>query len=256
MHRLADLDGAFVGLLLAGDHAEQRGLAGAVRSDDADDAAGRQFEGEVVDQQVVAEAFAQVFEIDHVLAEPLGHRNDDLRDRVLLGIGDLEQLLVALVARLGFRLPRLRRRRYPLAFAIERAPARLILAAFLLHALLFLMQPGGVVALVGNAAAVVELEDPAGDVVEEVAVVGDDQDGARIVAQVAFQPGHAFGVEMVGRLVEQQQVGLVEQQLAQRHAALLAAGELGDLGVVGRAAQRVHGLGRPWNRGPTGSGCR
>ena len=86
----------------------------------------------------------------------------------------------------------------------------------------------------------VELEDPAGDVVEEVAVVGDDQDGARIIAQMAFQPVHALGVEMVGRLVEQQQVGLVEQQLAQRDAAALAARQLGDVGVVGRAAQRVH----------------
>ncbi len=87
----------------------------------------------------------------------------------------------------------------------------------------------------------VELEDPAGDVVEEVAVVGDDQDGARVIAQMAFQPVHAFGIEMVGRLVEQQQVGLVEQQPAQRDAAALAAGQLGDVGVVGRAAQRVHG---------------
>ena len=122
----------------------------------------------------------------------------------------------------------------------ERALARLVLAAFLLQALLFLVEPGGVIALVGNAAAVVELEDPAGDVVEEVAVVGDDQDGARIVAQMAFQPVHAFGVEMVGRLVEQQQLGLVEQQPAERDAAAFAAGELGHVGVVRRAAQRVH----------------
>ena len=70
--------------------------------------------------------------------------------------------------------------------------------------------------------------------------MGDDQDGARIFAQMAFQPVHALGVEMVGRLVEQQQIGLVEQQPAQRDAALLAARQLGDVGVVGRAAQRVH----------------
>src|SRR5580698_4805556 len=36
---ITDVDGAFVGLFLAGDHAEQRGLAGAVRADDANDAA-------------------------------------------------------------------------------------------------------------------------------------------------------------------------------------------------------------------------
>ena len=37
-------------------------------------------------------------------------------------------------------------------------------------------------------AATVELKDPARDVVEEVAVVGHDQDGAGIVAQMSFQP--------------------------------------------------------------------
>ena len=160
-----------------------------------------------------------------------------------LGVGDLEQFLVALITRFGFGLPRFRRRRYPLAFALQRALARLVLAAFLLQSLLFLVQPRGVVALVGNAAAVIELEDPAGDVVEEVAVVGDDQDGAGVIAQVALQPGDAFGVEMVGRLVEQQQLGLLQQQPAERDAAALAAGELGDVGVVGRAVERVHGLG-------------
>jgi hypothetical protein len=60
------LDRAGVGLLLAGDHAEQRGLAGAVRADDADDAAGRQLERQVLDQQPVAEALVQALGLDDV----------------------------------------------------------------------------------------------------------------------------------------------------------------------------------------------
>ena len=79
LHRLADLDRARVRLLLPGDHAEQRGLAGAVRTDHADDAAGRQLEGEIVDQQLVAVALGEALEVDDVLAEPLGDRDDDLR---------------------------------------------------------------------------------------------------------------------------------------------------------------------------------
>src|SRR5258706_13072816 len=55
LDRLADLDDAPVGVLLTGDHAKKRGLAGAVRTDDADDTARRQLEGEIVDQQIVAE---------------------------------------------------------------------------------------------------------------------------------------------------------------------------------------------------------
>ena len=74
--------------------------------------------------------------------------------------------------------------------------------------------------------AAVELEDPAGDVVEEVAIVRHRDDGARIALEEALEPRDRFGVEMVGGLVEQQHVGLREQQPAQRHAAALAAGEL------------------------------
>ena len=119
---------------------------------------------------------------------------------------------------------------------------RRLLAALLLEPFLLLRQPGGIIALVGNAAAAVELEDPAGDVVEEIAVVGDDQDRARIALEVAFEPGDGLGVEVIGRLVEQQQVGRFEQEPAQRDAPLLAARELVDFRVVGRAAQRVHRL--------------
>ena len=89
-------------------------------------------------------------------------------------------------------------------------------------------------------AAAVELEDPAGDVVEEVAVVGHGDDGALVLLEVALEPGDRLGVEVVGRLVEQQQVGRAEQQPAERDAAALAAGELGHVGVARRQPQRVH----------------
>ena len=45
---------------------------------------------------------------------------------------------------------------------------------------------------------------------------------------------------MVGGLVEQQHVGLREEQPAERHAPLLAARERLHVGVAGREAQRVH----------------
>ena len=79
--------------------------------------------------------------------------------------------------------------------------------------------------------AAIELENPAGDVVEEVAIVRHGDDGARIVLQEPLEPGDRFGVEVVGRLVEQQQVGRLQQQPAQRDAAPLAAGERGHVRV-------------------------
>ena len=86
----------------------------------------------------------------------------------------------------------------------------------------------------------IELENPAGDVVEEVAIVRDRDDGAGIVLEEALEPRDRLGVEVVGRLVEQQQIGRLQQQPAQRDAAPLAAGERRDVGVGRRQAQRVH----------------
>ena len=93
------------------------------------------------------------------------------------------------------------------------------------HALLFLFEPRGVVALVRDAVAAVEFEDPAGHVIQEVAVVGDGDDRALVVAQVMFEPGHGLGVQVVGGLVEQQDVRLAEQEAGEGDAALFAAGE-------------------------------
>ena len=100
---------------------------------------------------------------------------------------------------------------------------RLVLLAFDFEPLVLLLEPGGIAAVIGNALPAIELERPFGDVVEEVAVMGDHDHGAGIVAQMMLEPSHALGVEMVGRLVEQENVGLGEQQLAKRDAALLAA---------------------------------
>src|SRR5918998_1552814 len=103
-------------------------------------------------------------------------------------------------------LPGLRRGGDPFALALDGALARLLLAALLGEALLLLLEPGRVVALVRDAAAAVELEDPAGDVVEEVAVVGDDQDGALVLVEEALEPRDRLRVQVVRRLVEEQQV--------------------------------------------------
>ena len=70
--------------------------------------------------------------------------------------------------------------------------------------------------------------------------MGDGQHGAGEALEELLEPGHRLGVEVVGRLVQQQQVGRREQQPAERDAAPLAAGQRRHVGVGRRAAQRVH----------------
>ena len=71
--------------------------------------------------------------------------------------------------------------------------------------------------------------------------MGDRHDGAGVLLQELLEPVDALGVEVVRRLVEQQQVGAAEQQAAQGDAAALTARQRRHVGVVGRAAQGVHG---------------
>ena len=90
--------------------------------------------------------------------------------------------------------------------------------------------------------AAVDLADPLGHVVHEVTIVGDGNDGTLVLVQELLQPQDGFGIQVVGGLVEQQQVWSLEQQLAQSHTAALATGAHVHWGIRVRALQSVHRL--------------
>src|SRR6266481_7292087 len=96
-----------------------------------------------------------------------------------------QQLIVGGEARLGLGLTGARRHPDPFQLALERPLAGAVLLLLLRQPLLLLLEPRGVVALPGDAGAAVELEDPARHVVEEVAIVGDGDDGARVLLEKA-----------------------------------------------------------------------
>ena len=74
-----------------------------------------------------------------------------------------------------------------------------------------------------------EREHVGGDPVEEPAVVGDDDGAAGERQQRLLERAQRVDVEVVGRLVEQQQVAAGAQQLGEVEAVALAARELADL---------------------------
>ena len=162
LDRVADAERAGVRLLLAGDHAEERRLAGAVRADHADDPAGRQREGQVLEEQPVAEALGHAVGLDHEVAEPRAGRDVDLDAvellRALLGeqplVGRRGAPSTSRAARVGL----IRTHSSSRASVRRRADSCLLLAR---EPRLLLLEPRRVVALERDAAAAVELEDPA-----------------------------------------------------------------------------------------------
>nr|VVM92611.1 hypothetical protein PS652_02868 [Pseudomonas fluorescens] len=128
------------------------------------------------------------------------------------------------------------------------------LRLLLLVGLLLLRQALGTGALERSVAATVEgqlaLLD-VGDVInhgiEEIPVVGNQQQRARIAFEPVFQPEDGIQVQVVGRFVEQQQVGRTHQGLGQVKAHPPATGEVTDPAVhllVGKA-QACQQLARP-----------
>lgn len=91
--------------------------------------------------------------------------------------------------------------------------------------------PVAVTALVAFDVAADHFPGVGGDGVEEPAVVGHHDQRAAAAQQVLGQPLHALHVEMVGRLVQYQQVELAHQRRGERDPPPLAAGEIVDRGV-------------------------
>ena len=132
--------------------------------DDADDPARRQGEGQILEQQLVAERLGDVLRLDHLRAEPLGHLDHDLRlARLAVGLRVL-QLFELPEARLGLGLPALGGLADPFQLLGQRALAAALLALLLRQALGLLVEIGRVIALVGKIAAAIELENPFDDV--------------------------------------------------------------------------------------------
>ncbi len=142
----------------------------------------------------------------------------------------------ALQTSLGFRLAGLGAFAHPLQFFLHGFFVGRLLLGFGSQTVGLGFEPTGVVALVRDAGATVEFENPAGDVVQEVPVVRDRNHGAREVVKEMFQPGDGISVQVVGRFVEQQHVGSRQQQAAQGHTTLLTTGQVFDLGVPRRQA--------------------
>ena len=99
-----------------------------------------------------------------------------------------------------------------------------------------LLQVVVVIPRVLRQAPVADLDHLGGDPVDEVAVVGDEEHGAVELIQGLLQDLAGGDVQVVGRLVQAQEVRRPEQHLGQRQPALLAAGQDGHrlLHVVAR----------------------
>ena len=89
--------------------------------------------------------------------------------------------------------------------------------------------------------AAFEMQDVVRDVVEQIPVVADDEKRRGLALEIIGEPEHAFEVEIVGRLVEQQNVGRGKEDRRKRHAHSPAAREFGERAVLRRLVEAEAG---------------
>ena len=230
-HVGAQISGAGGGRLQAGENLHERGLAGAVGADERHMLAAVELKVDVAVDVLVAVGLGDALEPhDHIAG---ARRIGELKVDVLVALGQDDELLFNLLdladALLGLG-------------GLGGLVAELVdedlhvgdvallsgtLGAHLLQVVLALLEVAAVVAGVGGHATVFESSDVVDAGVHEGAVVADDEDGAVVVGDKAAQPLDALEVQVVGGLVQKQQIGVAQEELGKRDAHLPTARELG-----------------------------
>ena len=98
-----------------------------------------------------------------------------------------------------------------------------------------------VVAGIEGEASTRHVEDALRHGIEQRSVMAHHDERPGIALQVSFQPGGRFEIEVVGRLVQQQQVGLDEERGGERDPHAPAAGELRQRHLLHRLADAETG---------------
>ena len=87
---------------------------------------------------------------------------------------------------------------------------------------------GAVIAAVTGEFSVLDMQRHRGDGIKKFAVVADDDHGSLIALEPGFEPDQRVEIEVVGRFVEQQQIGRTHQRASQLQTHAPAAGEAID----------------------------
>ena len=178
--------------------------------------------------------------LDDLIAKARTIGNEDFQFLFTLFLLLVEKLIITVQTGFALCLACLGRHTYPLQLALQRLAALACHLLLLLHALRFLLKPGRIVALPRNTLTAVEFENPACHIVEEVTVVCYCNNCAFVLSKVLLQPVNAFCIKVVGRLVEQQYIRLLQQQATKCHTTAFATTQRFDLLVGTWTTKRIH----------------
>ena len=224
----AIFDSARSGHEHARDHFQKRRFASAVRADERNLLAAIQRQIEAIVDMFLAEVLDHTAAAHHHIARARRLHEVEMHSLLFLRYHDaldFLELLHAILHLFGLRglVAELLDERFHMRDFFSLAFG-LLAKAF--DTLIALLQVCGIVALVQLKTAGINLGDAIDHVVHKGTVVAYHDNRAVVAAQKALKPLHAFKVEVVGGLVEQEQVGFTNKQLGERDAHLPASREI------------------------------
>ena len=206
-HRPTMLHAAGVRRQRAREQLQQGGLASTVDSDDPDPVACAQPPRRTREQHLLPPREIDVLDVDDVLAEALG--GEPLQFEAIPRRGYVgDQGVRGLHPELRLGRARWCSPPEPGEFLAHQVLATSLAGSRLPHPLRLGEHEGGVPTLIEVDDGVVNLPGPLAHLVEEPSIVGHHHHRGRSGHQVGCQPGDRFHVEVVGRLVQDDQVML------------------------------------------------
>ena len=234
------------GTALAVQHLHQGGLARAIGSGDDEPLAAADRIGKGFQQSPVADPDGQVLEQHQLIPRfyVVFEAEFELIRLVLRSLCDLQllQLFAAALGHLGGGGADEVAVDVVLQFFSQRHIGVVLLLAQGVSGFL-LGQVGRKVALIGGHGLEGDLPDLGTDIVEEIAVVADHKNRTGVALEVAFQPFHRGKIQVVGRLVQNKDIRLFQQELCQTQTGQLTAGKHGNVlfpGILRKAHARQH----------------
>ncbi len=238
---------AFAGFQLTEQNVQQRGLARSVAPQQANLVAALDLDAQVTDDPLLLRlvvAIADVLQLHDPLAAALGGVDGDTRTALhftplaTLGTHLLQRTHTAFIAGTTRLDPLADPGLFLGQFLVELG----VLLGLDIHLVLLLGLVGRVIARITPETTTVQLQNLGREALQEGPVVGDEQHGAGEGRDLLFQPGDGIEIQMVGRLIEQQQVRVRHQRTRQCDTTAPAAGQVFHHGVFRQAQAGQHGI--------------
>ena len=239
MHRPADRGAACSGIARAKQRRDERRLARPVRPHQRDHVGAHRGQCHVVQQHAIADGHTQLVGVQHAITAPVTDLEPQ-RHRVRLARRRREPGQAPQLGATALGLRAVHACEVTADVFLFLRDELLLLVELPLereHALLALTHEGRVAASVGMRGAARDMQHMVHRLVQKGAIVTDHDHRLAQLAEVGLEPLRGLEIEMVRRLVEQQQLRRCSQLPCQSHSSAFTAAQADQ-----HARTRLHGV--------------